>query len=176
MVTVGARTVLALIGLAAALLSGCTTAIAGVPSAGGDVQRTTESPEPEQSEDEPTEEPQPTAETPEDVACNFAAQAVPGTILLVDLAIFEETSGLFPVPTDTRESIATVIDAFFLDTDPMLEALPPGAVREAFIVVRTESAALRDVMRAPPTGPLLDTAGDALTAASDSLATACQTR
>ena len=58
----------------------------------------------------------------------------------------------------------------------MLDALPPGAVREALIVVGTESALLRDEMRAPPNGPLLDTAGDALAAASDSLATACRTR
>jgi hypothetical protein len=58
----------------------------------------------------------------------------------------------------------------------MLDALPSGAVREALIVVLTESAVLRDAMRAPPTGPLLDTVGDPLAAATDSLATACRAR
>lgn len=92
------------------------------------------------------------------------------------VAIFEETFGLYPVPTETRESIAAVIDALLIDTDPMLGALPTGAVREALILVRTESAVLRDAMRAPPTGPLLDSVDAGLVAASDSLATACRTR
>ena len=159
---------LALIGLAVALLCGCTTTLGGAATAVGDPQRTTET-----AQTEETEEPE---ETPEDVVCDYAADAIPSLNLLIDVAIFEETSGLYPIPTETREGIAGVVDALFLDTDPMLDALPPGAVREAFIVVRTESAVLRDAMRAPPTGPLLDTTGDALAAATDSLATACRER
>ena len=168
---------LALIGLALALLCGCTTTLGGAPTAVGDPQRTTEAEQTEQTEEpEQTEQTEQTAETPEDVVCNFAANAIPGLNLLVSVAIFEEASEGDPVPTETRESIAEVIDALFLDTDPMLDALPPGAVREALIVVLTESAVLRDAMRAPPTGPLLDTVGDPLAAATDSLATACRAR
>lgn len=94
--------------------------------------------------------------------------------LLVSTAIFEETSGLSPVPTETRESTAQVLDAILLDTQPMLDALPAGAVREAFTVSRTESAVLRDALRAPPNGPLVNTVDDAFAAAAQSLQTACE--
>jgi len=174
----GARTVLAVLGLAVALLSGCTTAIAGGATAVGDPQRRTESEEPEQSaepeETQAPEETEPAPSSPETIACDFAADAIPSLGLLVNTAIFEENSGLFPVPTETRESSAQVIDAILFDTQPMLDALPAGAVREAFTVLRTESALLRDALRAPATGPLLYTVDDPLAAAFQAILTACE--
>lgn len=165
------------VGLALAL-GGCTTTIAGAPVAVGASQRTTESETSEQTEEETSGRPAPTLSSPsspEGVACEFGADAFPSVGLLVGLAIFEENSELVPVPTETRESAAQVLDAVLVDTQPMLDALPPGVIRDAFTVSRTESANLRDAMRAPPTGPLLDTVDDAFIIAYQGLQTACQT-
>lgn len=172
---VQARTVLALIGLGLALLCGCTTAIAGEPTAVGDPQRTTEAEPTEQPEEtEETEDTEPAPSSPEQTACDFVAEAFPGVGLLVGVAVFEETSGLFPVPTETRESVAQVLDAILVDTQPMLDALPAGAIRDAFIQSRSDSALLRDAMRAPATGPLVDTVDDGFVAAFQAMQTACQ--
>ncbi len=175
-----ARTILAFAGLCLSLLCGCTAAIAGSPTAVGDPQRTTESEPAEEEETEETEESeendptQPAPTSPEDVACEFGAAAFPNVGLLVNLAIFEETSGLFPVPTETRESTAQILDAILLDSQPMLDTLPVGAVRDAFTQSRTESALLRDALRAPATGPLADTVDDPFAAAFQGLQAACQ--
>lgn len=167
----------ATVGLALALC-GCTTTIAGAPVAVGAPQRTNEAETSEQTEEGTSDRPGPTPSSPsspEDVACDFGADAFPSVGLLVGVAIFEENSGLVPVPTETRESAAGVLDAVLVDTQPMLDALPPGLIRDAFTVSRTESANMRDAMRAPPTGPLLETVDDAFLVAYQGLQTACQT-
>jgi len=168
---------LALIGLGLTLLCGCTTAIAGEPTAVGDPQRTTETQAPEPTEEEPTEEPEPTQpapSSPEGIACDFGAQATPNVVLLVSLAIFEEQAEISPIPGPGRESTAQVLDALLLDTQPMLDALAPGAIREAFTQLRTDSGLLRDALRAPATGLLLDSVDDGFVAAAQGLETACR--
>ncbi len=115
---------------------------------------------------------EPTPSSPEDVACEFGAEAFPSVGLLIGVTVFEQNSGLFPVPSEGREDIAQVLEAIHFDTQPMLDALPAGAVREAFIVSRTESAFLRDAMRAPPNGPLVDTVGDGFAAGCPGLMSA----
>lgn len=85
--------------------------------------------------------------------------------------------GTETVPSPLREDVAQVLDAILIDTEPMLAALAPGPIRDAFTVVRTESAVLRDALRAPATGPVPDPLADPLTVtAADDLAAACAAR
>lgn len=171
----GNRTVLGLLGLGLSLLCGCTTTIAGAATAVGHTQSTTSEsappPDEQSGEPDPTE---PAPSSPEDTACAFAAEAFPNVGLLVGLAIFEETSEISPVPTETRESTAQVLDAILTDTQPMLDALPPGVIHDAFAQSRVESQSLRDALRGPATGPLPDTVDDAFLAAFQGLQTACR--
>lgn len=157
------------------VLAGCATTIEGTPLAAAEPPSTTSPTATTTTRTTPTPTPTTTTAPPAPVqlACDFANEAFPNVGLLVATVVFEETSGLFPVPSPGREDTAQVMDAVLIDTEPMLAALPAGPVEEAFAASRMQSAALRDALRAPPDGPLPDTVDDGLADAYQRLQAVC---
>jgi len=152
---------LALLGLGA-----CTSSISGTPTFVGPTQTTEESSEQTTEETEETTDEAPSGDPDELLAClSVLFSYNTANSNFVELA--DATNNGTPTSL-TPESVATDFDAAIASVQPVLDPLPPGAVRDALQAAQDAAGGLRDGLRA---GSAVD--NTALNTALDSIATAC---
>ncbi|MDQ3053881.1 MAG: hypothetical protein M3R66_08690 [Actinomycetota bacterium] len=152
---------LALLGLGA-----CTSSISGTPTFVGPTQTTEESSEETTEETEETTDEAPSGDPDELFDClSVLFSYNTANSNFVELA--DATNNGTPTSL-TPESVATEFDDAIDSVQPVLDPLPPGAVRDALQAAQDAAAGLRDGLRA---GSAVD--NTALNTALDSIATAC---
>lgn len=165
------RMVLRTLGFSIALLGlgACTSSIAGTATFAGPTETPAESTEQTQESTEETEETtadEPSGDLDELLACitvSFSYSTANANF--VELA--NATNNGTPTAL-TPESVAADLDVAIAGVQPLLDPLPPGAVRDAIQAAQNAAVGLRDGLR---TGAAVN--NTELNTALDSIATAC---
>lgn len=161
------RMVLHTFGFSIALLGlgACTSSIAGTATFAGPTETPAETTE-ETEETEETTAAEPSGDTDELLACitvSFSYSTANANF--VELA--DATNNGTPTAL-TPESVAADFDDAIAGVQPLLDPLPPGAVRDAIQAAQNAAVGLRDGLR---TGAAVN--NTELNTALDSISTAC---